>query len=236
MWSVSRHTGGGRSRIATDSFYDALIIDLWYPICMSRPHTIFLSQLVGAKHTPGMKHLRELADVLSGVLPPKGADCEASYVQIRDLRDPAGHLLKGPEPTTRRATSIRADDLLVPSRGEEISAFRPSSNMFGAFVGLDVYLVRPANERVDPAFLFVALNDIGTIRQLKASATGGALPRIPKQALEHVLLPVPSMDDQRAIARIGTLVARCEALQHRRGVAEARLNAAIISRLLRTSE
>ena len=107
--------------------------------------------------------------------------------------------------------------------------------MFGAYVGLDVYLVRPANGRVDPDFLFVALNDFEAIRQLKASATVGALPRIPKQALEDVLLPVPSMDDQRAIARIGNLAAKCEALQRQRGAAEARLNSALIFRLLRTA-
>ena len=37
----------------------------------------------------------------------------------------------------------------------------------------------------------------------------------------------------RAIARIGNLAAKCEALQRQRGAAEARLNSALIFRLLR---
>lgn len=182
-----------------------------------------------------MKQLKEIADVLSGILPPKGADRHATYVQIKDLRDPGGELLRGPAPKAKRATKIAADDLLVPSRGDEIAAFRPWPNLIGSFVGLDVYLIRPALRCVDPEFLLVALNDLHTVRQLKASATGGALPRIPKQALEDVLVPLPSMDEQRAIGRIGTLAAACERLQRQRMAAESKLNAALISKILRTA-
>lgn len=182
-----------------------------------------------------MKKLNEIADVLSGILPPKGADRHAAYVQIKDLRDPDGELLRGPMPKAKRATKIAANDLLMPSRGEEIAVFRPHPNLIGAFVGLDVYLIRPALRCVDPEFLFVALNDLYSVRQLKASATGGALPRIPKQALEDVLIPLPPMDKQRAIGRVGTLAAACDRLQRQRMTAESKLNTALISRLLRTA-
>lgn len=202
---------------------------------MRHSHTIFLDLRRDVAHNIHMKRLNEIAEVVSGVLPPKGADRHAAYVQIRDLRDPDGDLLRGPEPRARRATKIAADDLLVPSRGDEITAFRPWPNLIGAFVGLDVYLIRPARRHVDPDFLFVALNDLNTIRQLKASATGGALPRIPKQALEDVLVPLPPMDAQRSIGRIGALAAACEGLQRQRMAAESKLNAALISRLLRTA-
>ncbi|WP_127072643.1 restriction endonuclease subunit S [Pelagibacterium lentulum] len=182
-----------------------------------------------------MKHLSEIAEVLSGILPPKGADREAVYVQIKDLRDYDSAFLRGPAPKARRATRIAAHDLLVPSRGDHLAAFRPTPNMIGAFVGLDVYLVRPTTRRVDPDFLFIALNDFAAVRQLKASATAGALPRIPKQALEDVVLPLPAMEEQRRIARLGILAADCERLQRQRLAAEAKLNAALISRLLRTA-
>jgi len=182
-----------------------------------------------------MKRLRDIAEVLSGVLPPKGGDRYAAYVQIKDLRDPESELLRGPAPRAKRATKIAANDLLVPSRGDDIAAFRPWPNLIGAYVGLDVYLIRPALRRVDPDFLLVAINDLHAARQLKASATGGALPRIPKQALEDVLLPLPPMDEQRAIGRIGILATACERLQCQRMAAEAKLNAALVSRLLRTA-
>lgn len=181
-----------------------------------------------------MKHLSEIAEVLSGIHPPKGGDQDAAYVQIKDLRDYDSEFLRGVAPKARRATRIAVHDLLVPSRGDQLAAFRPTPDMIGAFVGLDVYLVRPAIRRVDPDFLFIALNDIAAVRQLKASATAGALPRIPKQALDDVLLPLPPMEKQRRIARLGILAADCERLLRQRLAAEAKLNAALISRLLRT--
>ncbi len=182
-----------------------------------------------------MTRLAEIADILSGVLPAKGAGKDAAYVQIKDLRGSESTLLMGPQPTARRATKIRPTDLLVPSRGDVLIAFRPARHMIGAFVGLDVYLVRPTSGRIDPDFLFVALNDLAAVRQSKASATAGALPRIPKQALEDMLLPLPSIEQQRQIARVGLLAADCERLQRRRMEAETKLNAALISQFLRTA-
>ncbi len=201
---------------------------------MRPSHTIFLDRGDILAHNTQMKHLSEIAEVLSGILPPKGGDQDAVYVQIKDLRDYDSEFLRGAAPKARRATRIAVHDLLVPSRGDQLAAFRPTPDMIGAFVGLDVYLVRPAIRRVDPDFLFIALNDIAAVRQLKASATAGALPRIPKQALDDVLLPLPPMEKQRRIARLGILAADCERLLRQRLAAEAKLNAALISRLLRT--
>tara|TARA_B100000378_G_scaffold228674_1_gene193174 strand:- start:12157 stop:12483 length:327 start_codon:yes stop_codon:yes gene_type:complete len=107
--------------------------------------------------------------------------------------------------------------------------------MVGAYIGLDVYLVRANALRIDPDFLFVALNDIEAVRQLRASATTGALPRIPKQALEDVVLPLPPLDQQHRIGRLAKLAADCERLSRARTAAETRLHTAAISQLLRTS-
>lgn len=182
-----------------------------------------------------MRRLASITEILSGILPGRDTVEQATYVQIKDLREADGSLICGPVPSAKRATRIQPTDLLVPSRGNQLAAFRPTSRMVGAFVGLDVYLVRPMSRHIDPDFLFVALNDVAAARQLKSSATAGALPRIPKQALEDLLLPLPSIDEQRKIARVSMLAATCERLQRQRMVAESRLNAALISQLLRTA-
>jgi hypothetical protein len=182
-----------------------------------------------------MTRLGDIANILSGLLPPKSGEQSAAYVQIKDLREPEGALPRGPAPGARRATTIQPTDLLVPTRGEELAAFRPWPHMVGAYIGLDVYLVRPDASRIDPAFLFVALNDVEAVRQLKASATAGALPRIPKQALEDVVLPLPGLDQQRKIGRIASLAADCERLSRARTAAESRLHVAIISQMLKTA-
>lgn len=204
-------------------------------IYMRRSHTNFLAQGPMLAHKLRMTRLADLTDILSGILPAKGSHKHAAYVQIKDLREPEGALLRGPMPSARRATKIRPTDLLVPSRGNELAAFRPAPHMIDAFVGLDVYLVRPTSRRIDPDFLFFALNAPAAIRQLKASATAGALPRIPKRALEDVVLPLPPIVEQCRIARFSILAADCERLQRQRMAAEAKLNAALISRLLRTA-
>ena len=67
------------------------------------------------------------------------------------------------------------------------------------------------------------------------AATGSALPRIPKQALEAAQIPVPSLDRQRRIAAIGALARRSEDLQKQRAEAETRLNAVLVSRILESA-
>ena len=182
-----------------------------------------------------MKALADIASVLSGVSPPRGRDGADLYVQIKDLKENGAPSTKGPAPSAKRATRIAVRDLLVASRGDEASVVRPSPRMIGAYAGLDVYLIRPDLDRVDPNYLLIALNSDAALKQLKMAATGGALPRVPKQALENVQLPLPSLDAQRMIAQIGVLARRCETLQTKRYEAQSRLNAAILARLIETA-
>lgn len=182
-----------------------------------------------------MKRLIDIADVLSGVAPPKRASSTANYVQIKDLKEAEEPLLRAAVPSAKRATPIEASDILIPSRGEGLIAFQPSASMLGAYAALDVYLIRPQTEQVDPTYLIIALNSPSVQKELRKAATGSALPRIPKQALEEAQIPVPSFDRQRRIAAIGALARRSEELQKQRTEAETRLNAALVSRLIRTA-
>ena len=185
--------------------------------------------------TLGMKRLIDIAGVLSGIAPPKGESRTATYVQIKDLKEAGEPLLRAAAPSAKRATPIEASDILVPSRGEGLIAFQPAATMLGAFAALDVYLIRPHNEWVDPSYLIVALNSPSVQKELRMAATGSALPRIPKQALEEARIPLPPFDRQRRIATIGALARRSEYLQKQRAEAETRLNAALVSRILESA-
>ena len=184
-----------------------------------------------------MNRLIDVAVVLSGIAPPKGTGEAVSYVQIKDLRDPLGSLMRAPAPalSARRATPIDSSDILVPSRGEDLVAFRPTASMIGAYAALDVYLIRPDPKQIESAYLIVALNSDSVRRQLRIASTGSALPRIPKQALEEAQIPVPSLDQQGRIAAIGTLARRSEELHKERTDAETRLHAALISHILQSA-
>lgn len=182
-----------------------------------------------------MKRLVDIAGVLSGVAPPKRAGGMARYVQIKDLKEAGGPLLRAAAPSAKRANPIAASDILVPSRGEGLIAFQPAASMLGAYAALDVYLIRPHTEQVDPSYLIIALNSPAVLMNLRMAATGSALPRIPKRALEEAQIPVPSLDRQRRIAAIGALARRSEALQKQRAAAETRLHAALVSRILESA-
>ena len=183
-----------------------------------------------------MTNLADIASVLSGVSPPKGRELSASYVRIGDLKEGGAPSTKGPHPSAKRATRITASDILVTSRGDDVSAMRPSGPMVGAYVALDVYLVRPQLDRVDPDYLALALNSDEALKQLKTASTAGKLPRIPKQALENVRLSVPSLQLQRKIAEIGALAKHFETLQKERAEAQLKLRSAILAKLLKIRE
>lgn len=202
---------------------------------MRAAHTIFLDLADGLADKCGMKRLVNIANVLSGVAPPKRASSMATYVQIKDLKEAGEPLLHAAAPSAKRATPIEASDILVPSRGEGLIAFQPAASMVGAYAALDVYLIRPQTEQVDPTYLIIALNSPSVQKELRMAATGSALPRIPKQALEEAQIPVPSFDRQRRIGAIGALARRSEDLQKQRAEAETRLNAALVSRILESA-
>lgn len=170
--------------------------------------------------------------MISGVSAPGAGEGVVLYVQIKDLRPNGAPATMGPVPTAKRAAPIESTDLLVPSRGEEVAAVRASQAMVGGYVALDVYLVRPDLARVDPDYLLVALNSGTALKQFKTAATVGTLPRIPKHALEDVVLPLPSRTAQDKIAKIGALAQRFEAMQRQKAEAEARLHATVLSRIL----
>ena len=196
---------------------------------------IFLTAARDLAYKSGMNRLIDVAVVLSGIAPPKGTGEAVSYVQIKDLRDPVGSLMRAPAPSARRATPIDSSDILVPSRGEDLVAFRPTASMIGAYATLDVYLIRPDPKQIESAYLVVALNGNSVRRQLRIASTGSALPRIPKQALEEAQIPVPSLDQQGRIAAIGSLARRSEELHKERTDAEMRLHAALISHILQSA-
>lgn len=120
---------------------------------------------------------------------------------LSDLR--AGRtptLARGEVPDVARALDIEAGDLIVAARGLATDICMANESVLGAFVSLDLYLVRPNIAKVDPRFLHAFLTLPGTQAQFAAGKQGTALARLPKDELEKVKVPLPLMDTQRKIA------------------------------------
>ncbi len=109
-------------------------------------------------------------------------------------------LAVGEIPDVARASAIQDGDLIVAARGSATDVCVATKAVYGAFISLDLYLVRPDRTEVDPQFLFAFLALPATQSLLTASKQGTGLPRLPKEELEKVKIPIVGMDAQRTIA------------------------------------
>ena len=153
-----------------------------------------------------MLELREIASVLSGVSVRETKDGSARFVRLSDLSDVlAGRLpvlAAGEAPIVARALTIKEGDLIVGARGAATDVCLATSAIFGAFVSLDLYLVRPDKAKVDPQYLAAFLGLPATQAVFGGGKQGSGLARLPKDALERVRVLVPSMQSQILIAAL----------------------------------
>jgi hypothetical protein len=148
--------------------------------------------------------LKKIATVLSGVTVNEDADGRARFMRLSDLSDlKAGRtpaLARGVVPEVARALNLEPGDLIVAARGFATDICIATEAVFGAFVSLDLYLVRPDTAKVDPRYLFAFLTLPGTQAQLAGGKQGSALARLPKDELEKIRVPLPPMQTQRMIS------------------------------------
>jgi hypothetical protein len=149
--------------------------------------------------------LAELAEVITGSSPDRHAARDAvPFIQIKDLDPAKRDLVAGARPTAKRAVAAEAGDILLAARGGQavIAGDAAGVGLEGAYPTLDVYLIRPNQKRVDPAYLAAWLTFEPIRNSLQASTTGALIPRIPIGSLKDLAIPLPSLQRQR---QIGTL-------------------------------
>lgn len=170
-----------------------------------------------------MMRLAEIAAIVTGVAPVAARGDGIPFVQIKDLAPGQRALVIGRPPTAKRALPIAEGDILVAARGERSAAVRADSGLFGAYVTPDVYLVRPDPRKVDADYLAAWLNRPAVRAALRTSTAGAALPRIPKEALARLEVPVPGLDRQRLIGGLAEAILRHDEIAARLARARAHL-------------
>lgn len=151
-----------------------------------------------------MLELRNIASVLSGVSVHETSDGAARFMRLSDLSDvksgrrPA--LVTGDTPEVARALTLEEGDLIVGARGPTTDVCLANDTVFGAFVSLDLYLVRPNRVRVNPQYLAAFLGLPATQSLFAVGKQGSGLARLPKDALEKTRVPLPPMHTQILIA------------------------------------
>lgn len=153
-----------------------------------------------------MLEFREIAQTFSGVAIQEARDGPARFMRLSDLSDlksgRAPSLAIGAEPGVARAVAIEGGDLIVGARGASTDICLAGRSVLGAFVSLDLYLVRPDASKVDSGFLAAFLELPGTQAVLASGKQGSGLARLPKDALDKLEIPLPPMSKQRLIAQL----------------------------------
>lgn len=151
-----------------------------------------------------MLELGEISDIFTGVSIREAKNGSARFMRLSDLSDlRAGRtpeLATGKAPEVARALTIEEGDVIVGARGSVTDISVAGDVVFGAFVSLDIYLVRPDQARVNPQYLVAFLTLPSTQALFASGKQGSSLARLPKEALERIEVPLPPMHVQRLIA------------------------------------
>jgi len=151
-----------------------------------------------------MLELKEISSTLSGVAAQEANTGSARFVRLSDLSElRCGRipiLATGEEPAVARAWAIEEGDLLVGARGAATDVCLANHSVIGAYISLDLYLVRPDASKVDPRYLATFFELPTTQATLAGSKQGSGLARLPKEAVEKIHVPLPPMQQQRLVA------------------------------------
>lgn len=170
--------------------------------------------------------LSELADIVTGSNPVVvAARDKVRFIQIKDLDPHKRALVSGSRPTAKRAVAAKAGDLLLAARGGQVvvAGEAAGAGLEDAYPTLDVYLIRPDHERLDPAYLAAWLTFEPVRNSLQASTTGALIPRIPIGSLKGLTVPLPPLQRQRHIGALFHLAHQEAALLERLAAQTAQL-------------
>ncbi len=107
---------------------------------------------------------------------------------------------------------VQKNDVLLMNRGTRnyatlLDAALPRTITLSSFLTL-----RPHPDRVNPRYLFWALNDAYTQDKLAALARGTNIPNLTRTAVATLELPLPSLSEQAVIANLADTLANEEML------------------------
>lgn len=181
-----------------------------------------------------MLQLQNIAQVVSGVALRYSADGQARCVRQSDLAElregRVPILATGEAPSVGRALSIKEGDLLIGARGATTETHVADEAVLGAYISLDLFLVRPDFTAIDPHFLAAYFDLPSTQAALAVGKQGTGLARLSKEALDTLPVPVLPMVRQKAIAELATVMRERRDLLHQLKQLNDRLGREAIAR------
>ena len=164
--------------------------------------------------------LHEIAEVRMGYSFRSGVDPDPSgpvaVIQMKDLREDqtvALDLLAHVSMGVSLEQEVRADDIIIRSRGERATSAIVTENPGCAIVAAPLLRIRVTDERVLPAYLNWFINQPPAQAHLVRHAEGSRVKMFSKHAVDDLEVEVPPRDRQDDIVELAGLVARVQALE-----------------------
>lgn len=159
-------------------------------------------------------HLKELADVLSGVYEKPDPEGEVACLQTKDCADTVVVKLASRVGLTTRVQKnlLQPGDVLFAAKGVNYLCvvFREPDL---AVASTSFFVIRPKSPAVTPEFLCWFLRHPSVMAYFKAHQAGSATPLIHKPAVENLVVPVPPLERQQRIVELARLSRRARELQ-----------------------
>jgi hypothetical protein len=187
-----------------------------------------------------MLELRELSSVFSGIAARESKHGSARIMRLADLTDVkagrAAAMVRGEPPEVARALPIEDGDLIVAARGSSTDVCTARECIFGAYISLDLYLVRPQSGRINSEYLRTVLELPAIQAALASEKQGTGLARLPKEALEKTPIPLPPLHQQRLIAGLARSLEDEQKLLKKLGELKDRLGREVLARAIKGAE
>lgn len=159
-------------------------------------------------------HLKELADVLSGVYEKPDPEGEVACLQTKDCADTVVMKLASRVGLTPRVQKnlLQPGDVLFAAKGVNyLSVVFREPDL--AVASTSFFVIRPKSPAVTPEFLCWFLRHPSVMAYFKAHQAGSATPLIHKPAVENLVVPVPPLERQQRIVELARLSRRARELQ-----------------------
>jgi hypothetical protein len=160
--------------------------------------------------------IRDIAEIRLGVAlrsriehDPAG---QVRVVQSKDItkdgRLDAHGVYRVRAPKFKSSHRLRAGDVLLQPRGVRYPAAVVDADFERAITAAPLYVIRRWSEAIDPVYLVQFLNNPMTQARLRRRATGTYVPQLARAEIEDLEIPLPSLDDQRRLVELASLIRR----------------------------
>jgi hypothetical protein len=183
--------------------------------------------------------LSDIAEIYTGLPSRECQGGNARFLRLSDVTE----LTQGKTPTlTRgdfsdvaRAVPIQPCDVVVGARGAATDVCGADERIVGAYISLELYLIRPDTQKIHPSYLKTVLRLPTTQAALAAYKQGTGLTRIPKDALAQLEIALPTLATQSKIADLADLIEYQERLLARLANRKSVYHREILSRTVQSA-